>query len=102
MSCYLDMLDKLQEWVSRPAGATLTDFLKNMACCQECYFGWCSLGLSELGAVPFSHRGLLFWLVKKTHQPWMWWECLLKISWYIGILQFFVCRVYSTYDLIGL
>ena len=71
-SCYLELLDKLQKWICRTFGPSLTASLESLAHCQNVaslslfyryYFGRCSSELAQLVPLPFFSRELysLFW-----------------------------------------
>ena len=62
-SCYLEWLDKLQEWICRIVGPSLAASLEPLAHCWNVaslslfyryYFGRCSSGLAQLVLLPFS------------------------------------------------
>ena len=62
-SCYLELLDKLQNWICRTVGPSLHSSLDTLAHCQNVpqlslfygyYFGRCSSKLAQLVLLPFS------------------------------------------------
>ena len=62
-SCYLELLDKLQKWISRTVGSLLAASLEPLAHCQNVaslslfyryYFGRCSSKLAKLVPLPYS------------------------------------------------
>ena len=62
-SCYLELLDKLQKWICRTVGPSLTASLEPLAHCWNVaslslfyryYFGRCSSELAQLVPLPFS------------------------------------------------
>ena len=63
LSCYLEMLDKLQKWICRTVGPSLAASLEPLAhrwnvvsisLFYRCYFGRCSSELAQLAPLPFS------------------------------------------------
>ena len=62
-SCYLELLDKPQKWISRTAGASLASSLEPLAHCHSAaslnlfyryYLGICSSELALLVPLPYS------------------------------------------------
>ena len=62
-NCYLELLDKLQTWICRAAGASLSDSLEslahrrnvaNLSLFYRYYFGRCSSELAQLVPLPYS------------------------------------------------
>ena len=63
LSCYLEMLDKLQKWMCRTVGPSLAASLEPLAhrgnvasirLFYRCYFGRCSSELAQLAPLAFS------------------------------------------------
>ena len=62
-SCYLELLDKLQKWISMAVGPSLVAFLEPLVHCWNAaslsllyryYFGRCSSELAQLLPLPYS------------------------------------------------
>ena len=63
LSCYLELLDKLQKWICRSVGPSLAASIELLAHCQNVaslnlfyryYFGRCSSELTQLVPLPYS------------------------------------------------
>ena len=76
-TCYLDILDKLQEWVCSTLGPSLAGSLEPVSHCWDAarlslfysyYFGGCSSELAELVPLPHSCRRFTY-----SVQPGMKW-----------------------------
>ena len=85
-SCYLELVDKLQNWICRTVGLSLAAFLEPWAHCPNVAsfslfykycLGRCSSELAQVVAIPYSQGSLLAILI----------DCMIFLSPFLNVTR---------------